>query len=311
MTTTRKPIVVGVDESEASRAAVQWAAREAVRRESPLTLMHCYTTPTYAVPMVGVLPTSPYANAREDAERALEGAKATAAEVMGRRQVDTLMINGSAAAGLADEAPNAEMIVIGTSGRHQISGVTLGSVASRLAGNLPCPLIVIRAARSDAEWDQHPIVVGVDGSHASDSALEFAFDEASRRGVPLIAVRVWDDTVFNGYMRVYALPVDRHAVDLDENESLSQSLSPWRDKYPDVKTAQLVLRGHPVGAILEHLESTGTELPQPGMIVVGSRGRGGFRGLVLGSTGHGLLAHATCPVAIVRPTTHAKHAPVS
>ena len=126
--------------------------------------------------MVGVLPTSPYANAREDAERALEGAKATAAELMGRRQVDTLMINGSDAAGLADEAPNAEMIVIGTSGRHQISGVTLGSVASRLAGNLPCPLIVIRAARSDTVWDQHPIVVGVDGSHASDSALEFAFE---------------------------------------------------------------------------------------------------------------------------------------
>jgi nucleotide-binding universal stress UspA family protein len=304
MTTHPRSIVVGVDDSAASQAAVHWAAREAARRRIGLTLVRAYSTPTYGVPLVGMVPVAPFTAARDEAMRVLREATETAAESAPAVAVSTLAINGSAAAVIADEASRAEMVVIGTEGRHQFTGVSLGAVASRLAGTIATPLVIVRSRHSGPESDDRPVLVASDGSPASQGAVEFAFDLASRRQVPLIAARVWDDSVFDGYQRVYPLPVDRAQVDRDEAAALAEELSSWEEKYPNVDTAHLVLRGHPAGTAIDRLETTGHELSEPGAIVVGSRGRGGFRGLILGSTSHALIAHAACPVIVVRPVDH-------
>ena len=114
--------------------------------------------------------------------------------------------------------------------------------------------------------------------------------------MPLLAVRVWDDTPMDGWSYTYALEVDRTAVDARERQALHEQLASWSDKYPDVPVEAIVLRGHPAEALVRagHLIER-----RPGLIVVGSRGRGGFAGLVLGSTSHGVIAHAECPVAVV------------
>jgi nucleotide-binding universal stress UspA family protein len=139
---------------------------------------------------------------------------------------------------------------------------------------------------------QGSIVVGVDDSPTSDPALAFAFETADIWRASLIAVHSWND------VRVAAVPVhdviiDKNAVDRDEHVELAARLRVWQERFPDVAVRRTVARGRPAPSLL-HV-AHGARL-----IVVGSRGRGPFTGLLLGSTGHALIAHASCPVVIVR-----------
>jgi nucleotide-binding universal stress UspA family protein len=134
------------------------------------------------------------------------------------------------------------------------------------------------------------VVVGVDGSPTSEAALAFAFEAAATRGVSLVAVHTWWDLFVDPTMA--PLP-DWDAIEVDEREVLAERLSGWGEKYPDVPVQRLVERDQPAHALVE--QSLRAQL-----VVVGSRGRGNFAGLVLGSVSHAVLHRAHCPVAVVR-----------
>jgi nucleotide-binding universal stress UspA family protein len=140
------------------------------------------------------------------------------------------------------------------------------------------------------------VVVGVDGSELSTQALAFAFDEASLLGIGLTALHAWDVPFFDvpGHGGA-GVPGAVREFKGEELRLLSESLSGWREKYPDVDVRQTLVHEEPVKALVE--ASSGAAL-----IVVGSRGRGGFRSMLLGSVSHAMVHHARCPVAVVRPT---------
>ena len=181
------------------------------------------------------------------------------------------------------------MVVVGTRSRNKMSAVVLGSVATSVAAKAPCPVVVVRGERRTG-----PVVVGTDGSADSEQAVAFGFEEAARTGQPLRVVYCWH-------------PQDQQADSVASTEGLLQnwlaeSLAPYRNKYPTVRAQASVIGGR-ASAELVDLSATAS------LVVVGSRGRGGVAGLLLGSVSQSLLHHADSPVAIIRP--HEKRTAVS
>jgi nucleotide-binding universal stress UspA family protein len=138
-----------------------------------------------------------------------------------------------------------------------------------------------------------PVVVGVDGSPLSEAALAFAYEAAVMRKVPLVAVHTWWELILDPHVTSM---IDWAALENEEREVLAERLAGWGEKYPDVQVERLVLRDHPGHVLVEQSK-------RAQLVVVGSRGRGGFTGLVLGSVSHAVLQRAHCPVAVVRPET--------
>ena len=196
---------------------------------------------------------------------------------------------------LTAESERAQLVVIGDRGLGGVTGLLLGSVATALAAHAESPVVVVRGDDEDPD-PSAPIVVGVDGSPVSEAALAFAFDAAAARGVPLVAVHTWWDVSVDPAM---APLLDWDAIERDERRLLAERLAGWGEKYPDVRVQRVVLRDRPAHALVE--QSRGAQL-----VVVGSRGRGGFTGLLLGSVSHAVLQRAQCPVAVVRPRAEDK-----
>jgi nucleotide-binding universal stress UspA family protein len=135
---------------------------------------------------------------------------------------------------------------------------------------------------------QASVVVGVDGSPASDHALEIAFEQASFRGVDLVAVHAWSD---NG---VFEFPgMDWENMQSVGEETLSERLSGWQERYPDVLVRRVVAADRPAHQLLEQSESAK-------LLVVGSHGRGGFAGMLLGSVSTAVVHGAKMPVIVAR-----------
>jgi nucleotide-binding universal stress UspA family protein len=287
----RRPVVAGVDGSECGLQAVRWAAAEAARRHLPLRLVAAHAWPAGGLvgdPGLGV---DPRAVLRDLALGHLDAAAGEAAQVADDVEVERVEVTGFPETVLGSESRRAELVVIGDRGLGGFTGLLVGSVAVALAAHAECPVVVVRGAESDqAAPLSEPIVVGVDGSPASEAALAFAFGAADLRRVPLVAVHAWWDLVVDPTM---APLVDWDAVDADEHEVLAERLAGWAESYPDVPVRRLVVRDRPARALVE-------ESGRAQLVVVGSRGRGGLRGMLLGSVSQALLHHAHCPVAVVR-----------
>ncbi|MDG6105929.1 universal stress protein [Dactylosporangium aurantiacum] len=288
-------VVVGVDGSSESIAAVEWAALDAARRQRGLHLIHAYAWPVVHPPL-GAQPTAALRKAvRKAADRILRAAVARAAAVAAGVPVTTATALEPAATALVKASQRADVVVVGSRGLGGFSGLLLGSVGVQLAAHAACPVVVIRSAAGDddAGPEAGHVIVGVDGSHNADRAMRFALEQASFRGAGLTAVHtyVWPDTTGPGDM--LPLVYDRADLRDDERRALAESVAGWADKFPDVEVRQSTVRGG-AAAVLTRL-SRGAEL-----MVVGSRGRGGFTGLLLGSVSQALIHHAGCPVAVVR-----------
>ena len=145
-----------------------------------------------------------------------------------------------------------------------------------------------------------PVVVGVDGSAAADGAISFAFGEAALRGCPLVAVHAWNDRPLDHTLARGRLHLDTDAVHAEQHRQLLAHLAAWTRRHPDVEVQPAVLRGRPAAAMMQYLAHTADP---PRLVVVGHRGRGGFARLLLGSTSTALVAHAPCPVVVVRNWT--------
>ncbi|MCH9710063.1 MAG: universal stress protein [Actinomycetia bacterium] len=284
-------IVVGVDGSAPSRVATDWAARNAALRRAPLTLAYVLPGATVQSWIQVPLPATFFEDEQEAARRALADARgvveAVTAGVDGVR-IDEKVVEGQPVQALADLSKGADMIVVGSRGLGKWERRLLGSVSSGLVQHAHCPVAVIY---DEDPLIPHPakapVVVGIDGSPASEQATAIAFDEASRRGVDLVAVHTWSDAG-------YELPgVGWSETQTEEDMLLAERLAGWQERYPDVTVRRVVHRDQPGRALLEEAE-------QGQLLVVGSHGRGGFAGMLLGSVGTQVVHSARQPVIVAR-----------
>ncbi|MFF0775221.1 universal stress protein [Nonomuraea wenchangensis] len=278
-------IVVGVDGSVAARAAVEWAAADALRVREPLRIVHAVDRTPY---QIGRFPTPvlPDALLREG-RRILDEAVALVRERQPHAEVETREVEGAPAVVLREEAEGASEIVVGGRGLGGFAGALLGSVSIHVAGHVRCPVVVVRAARQPACGE---IVVGVDDSPECRPALAYAFRQAELRGAKLRAVHAWQLPV-HAFAPEIAYDVDE--IREAQHQLVAAALESFRAEHPAVEIIEETHSGHPVDV----LTAAGA---QADLVVVGSHGRGAMGSALLGSVSRGVLHHARCAVAVVR-----------
>ncbi|MCI0383087.1 universal stress protein [Streptomyces sp. CNQ085] len=282
----RRPIVVGVDPDPSRRSALAWAADEAARRRLPLRVVHAQGVPTGGYWSSELRPSWERWNEalHEAGERVLGDAVAFTKERQPRVEVSWLLAEGHPARVMREETRNAAMAVVSSwhlSSARELFGSA--AVGLPLTAHAPCPVVVLR--EPERVTRQRPyLVVGVDGSPYSAAAVDFAFQEASLRGAALRAVHVWHPSSPGS--------LDEEAAEQEARRLLSESVAGRTAAYPEVDLRHEFVRGHPVQALAETSE-------QALGLVVGSHGRGGFTGMLLGSVSQGVLHHARCPVFTV------------
>lgn len=272
-------ILAGYDGSDCSEQALSWAAREATSRGTALTVCHAWAPSYPAVAgKVDVLEL-----ARRGAEEVLTQGMRYARSVMRSGDVRPLLVDGPPAGAFCDLSADAAMVVLGSRGRGGLAGLLLGSVSSQVAAHACGRVVVVRGHwRPAAGYQPGPVVAGSDGSAGSQVAVAFAFEEAALREAPLLAVCALSDTAgsLGGARRL--------------KDDFEQVIARWEKEYPEVTVERHVADGAARPALL-------TAAHDAQMLVVGSRGRGGVRGMMLGSVSHALLHHAPCPVSVVHP----------
>jgi nucleotide-binding universal stress UspA family protein len=283
------PIVVAVDGSACALDATRWAADEAAQRNVPLHLFH-----GIAASAVGNVTISVFDALEADGRRQLAEAEAAAVERHPGLRVDVALGHGNHVEMLIELSRDAHLMVLGSRGLGAFAGRLAGSTAVALVAHGACPVAVIRDEGTPPA--KGPVVVGVDGSPASEEAVAIAFDEAAWRGVDLVAVHTWlDFTSDNAYAYARQFVLDWSRIETEELELLAQRLAGWQEKYPEVTVRRVVERDRPLRQLLERAE-------EAQLLVVGSRGRGGFSSMLLGSTSQALIYHAPCPLIIARPS---------
>ncbi len=289
----RYGIVVGVDGSPSSDFAVCWAARDAAMRNVPLTLVHMLKAfvPTFAqIPM----PTGAAVWQEDDGRRVLEEAVKIAKDATttpGKMKISTEMKWSPPVPTLVEMSEEAEMVVVGSNGRGAVGRLFLGSVSSGVVRSASCPVAVIHDDDPVIPHPhQAPVLVGIDGSPASELATAIAFDEASRRGVELTALHTWSE------VEDFELPgVDWAGVKAEAENSLAEGLAGWQERYPDVTVHRLVVGDRPARQLIERSESAQ-------LVVVGSHGLGGLTGALMGSVSNAVVHAVHTPVIVARPS---------
>jgi nucleotide-binding universal stress UspA family protein len=286
-------VVVGLDRSDPGRAAVEYAAKLASRRHLPLRLVYAYELIATTVrPNYGWTPDVERV-VRNSAQRLLDETVEVLGVVFPDVEVTAVLQRGSPVKILLDESHHAHSIVLGSRGAGGFAELVIGSTTLHVAAHASCPVIAVPSP-TDPDNPRHGVVVGVDGSELSEAAIGYAFEAASEVGEKLTALHAWHDPTRTGVGMMMPIAYDRAEVVEEERLALAESLTGWQEKFPHVEVDPLVVLGHPVPALVSHAA-------QARILVVGSRGRGALTSLVLGSVGHGVLHHATGPVAVVHP----------
>ncbi|MFR9798189.1 universal stress protein [Streptomyces sp. MS06] len=278
-----EPIVVGIDPDPARRTALAWAADEAARRRRPLRVVLAQNVPTPGYRPTGGRPSWEEWNEALHAtgNGVLAEAVAFAESRYPRLPVSGLLAEGHPAWVLREQAQGAAMVVLGSWHLSRLQELfTSAAIALPLIAHAPCPVVAVPESEHTAQ-DPPYFVVGVDGSPQSAAAVDFAFEEAALRGAVLRALYVWH-------------PPRRGAPDEDAavqecRRLLSETVAGRTAAHPDVALHHEVVTGHPV-------EVLATASEHALGLVVGTHGRGGFAGMLLGSVSQGVLHHARCPV---------------
>ena len=293
--TERKPhrgVVVGADGSPSAEAALRWAAREAALRHVPLTVVHVAPSLPVALSMAvwpaGRIPEEVLEDEEARARAVVDDAVKVVRDLGGddRPEVDSEVLFGNAVSTLVDLSKEAKLVVVGCRGRSAHDRRLLGSVSTGLVHHAHCPVAVIHDEVTPD--DDRPVLVGIDGSPASELATAIAFDEASWRKVDLVALHVWSDADMS---MVHG--IEDSALQSAAETTLAESLAGWQERYPEVTVHRLIEIEYPVTHLLEH--ATRAQL-----VVVGSHGRGGFAGMLLGSVGTAVAQAASVPVIVAR-----------
>ncbi|GII92114.1 universal stress protein [Sinosporangium siamense] len=283
-------IAVGTDGSAPATTAVKWAAEDAARRGCPLTIVHVCESWIYDVP------SQPVPLSTEGMAGYCEGVVAAAVEYARVQapgiEINTRMPAGKITENLLKESDNAIQVVVGNRGHGGFTGLLAGSVSVGLAGHAACPVVVVRETPDVLHGK---IVVGFDGSRQAQAALDYAFEEASRRNATLEVVYAWQHPLVTSFTAGYAPPTDDLFIKSDE--AVKEALAPWLARHPEVSATKTTVSDHPVSALTDASE-------QADLVVVGSRGLGGFRAAILGSISRGVIHHAHCPVVVVPSGYH-------
>jgi nucleotide-binding universal stress UspA family protein len=301
-------IVVGVDGSDHGQCALVWAAREAERRRRPLHIVTAYSVPIFAASGLD----GGYATVDDSVIR--EGAEAIVKQALDKVagyniDVDASVENGDAAGVLLELSETAELLVFGTRGRGGFVGRLLGSVSSALPAHAKCPTVTVplicadrlgettedrrikaEQAKSGHQRVENVVVVGVDGSEQARVAVLEAAAQAERLGATLRVICAVPQ--YSGSLAWVPAPMDRKALFADIQVQLDAGMAWLKSHYPHLPIESVLKDGSPVEVLVD--ESRHVEL-----VVVGTRGRGGFAGMLLGSTSDGVLHHAKGPILVV------------
>ncbi len=288
---TTNSVVVGVDGSEESLRAVEWAALEARRHSSTLRIvsapavmprMHACRVPPAEIAVA----------LRGMAARALDAAITRSQEVAPGLPVETSLLSGPPAVAVAESGSDASMLVVGARGGGGFTAMVLGSVSRYVATRASCPVIVVR---EESMAVHREIAVGIRDPQDTTGTLAFAFEEAALRGADLVAVHTWLPSSWRpGTTRGAAgiSPADLNRIAAEAASALASLLEGWRVKCPDVRVRHDVIRGHP-GRVLASY-SARTDL-----VVLGRHDHPAGAGPGIGSTQHAVLDHAHGPVAVI------------
>lgn len=271
------PLVVGVDGSDSSLDAVDWATDEAVRHGRSLRLVYASLWEHYE----RIKPS--FSPDRATEQVIAENIVASAAERAERRardlKVSSDVVPQDAVTALLDEGRHAFALVTGNRGRGELTDRLLGSTSLTVAARALCPVIVVRGSWPEQDAAAHRVVLGVGDRGETSEAAAFAFREAERRGAVLEAVRVW---------RHPEGAVDQAVAGREFDDALRAGAA----EHPKVTVERRLVEGHPHKAL--PARAAGADL-----LVVGARHRHGNLGFQLGAVNHGVLHHAPCPVAVV------------
>ncbi|NYE96127.1 nucleotide-binding universal stress UspA family protein [Psychromicrobium silvestre] len=292
-------IVVGVDGSDHGNCALIWAAREAQRRKRPLHLVTAYSVPIFAASgLDGGFATIDDSVIRQGAEIVLEQAVNSLAEY--DLELDARVEAGDASGVLLEMSETAELLVFGSRGRGGFVGRLLGSVSSGLPGHSKCPTVTVPlkcAARLGAaekpegtKLVESTVIVGVDGSERARYTVLVAAEEAERQGLALRVVCAVPP--YSGAMTWLPAPLDRQGMLEDVKVQLAAGSAWLQSHFPKLKITADVLDGPPIEILIGASEVSE-------LLVLGTRGHGGFAGMLLGSTTDAVLHHAKGPVMVV------------
>ncbi|MGQ4435428.1 universal stress protein [Streptomyces sp. SAS_260] len=292
-----RSVVAGLDGSPESRAAAEWAAREAELRGLPLKIVHVW------VPAPDPLAQAPLMGA-ETQQQWSERIPREAGEDLRRRHpgVDVTVerVSGAPSDALVKAAKDAELLVLGSRGLSGVGGFLVGSVGLSVVARAELPVVLVRAdeqtpdeaeAAPASAAPNRPVVLGLDAGGPADAVIEFAFAEAARRGTTLRVVYGWNLPPYYAYG--FALDAGLHdELSREETDSLTEALRPWRQKHPGTE----VFLEPRVGSAADHLVDASREAC---LVVIGRRIRRGALGAHIGPVAHGVLHHSTAPVAVV------------
>ncbi|WP_416981052.1 universal stress protein [Streptomyces sp. T028] len=284
------PITAGVDGTDESLAALAWAAREAVRRDTALRVVHAWKHQPDTAPEV----------ADRDAQRAwvsdaVEQAVATVTARHPGLTVTTDVLEGHPVETLVAAAADAELLVLGSRGHGPLVGFLLGSVGQQVIAEATRPVVLVRAGdKPSSEVAGHEIVVGQQGDpEDSAPALRFAFETAAARGASVRVVRAWTlPPVFAYSPGSLRLLDEAGGLEPFEQKALADAVRPWRERFPDVHVVEHIEMGS-AGQVLLSVAGRAQ------LMVVGRRAHRTAVGARIGSVAHGVLHHAACPVAVV------------
>ncbi|MEU0580619.1 universal stress protein [Streptomyces griseoincarnatus] len=281
-----RTVTVGYDGSSESRAAAEWAAREALLRGLPLRLVNVREPVPGHIAESDLMADGTF---RERAERLPREAGATLRARHPELEVVAEQIPGGPMEVLPEVAKDADLLVLGSRGLSGIGGFLVGSVGMVVIAHTAIPVVLVRAATS--AQDAGPVVVGVDTDKANGTVLAFAFEEAARRGAVLKAVHGWTVPPYYAYV-LPAYPALAAELGEEQSDALAEVLRPWREKFPDVEVVEESRAGSAAVRIVDAARDAS-------LVVVGRRIRRGPIGAHIGPVTHAVLHHATAPVAVV------------
>ncbi|GAA11444.1 MULTISPECIES: universal stress protein [Gordonia] len=287
VTDATAPIVVGVDGSDSALMAVRWAAGAAVRERRPLRLISAVGIVPGAYAPTATLTSPAVVEAMHaGAARAIEAATQVVADVDPDVDVAGKTVSGSAMLTLRHASAWAHMLVLGRRGLGGVRGLLLGSVSTDAAAHAECPVVVVGGPAPTTG----PVVVGVDGSPTSTAAIAHAFRQADLLNTSLLGVHA-----YGGSSGAAFYGADQRTLRQFEDEAeelLGEQLAGYPEDYPDVQIERHVGIASPAEEIFDAAQTAQ-------LVVVGTRGHGGIRGLLLGSTSRAVVQVAPCPVMVV------------
>jgi nucleotide-binding universal stress UspA family protein len=283
---TRPLIFLGVDGSWRETGALEWAVQESILRGEPLSIVHVIDER---------LRTAPYLSPATVDGKAMDLIQEVRGDLPApgdgiSHQTKTVL--GHPATTLAALAEGSRMLVVGRRGIGSFQQLMIGSTAETLANQALVPVVVV-PDRWKAPHPAAPVLAGVDDSPQSEAAIDFAAIAATERKVALHLVHVWDLPDNYSWESLSFSAIDENLAD-HAVRRVAAIAEQWGHKYPDLEIQAEVRRGHPVGGLLDAADHSKAQL-----LVIGGRNRSRAANTVLGSTGRGVVQHATCPVAVV------------